>query len=312
MCALPPARAYRGLHHGTQPMIESTPQAGTTGRPVVTRTPQELREALTGAGRTALVPTMGALHEGHCSLMRLAREQADTVVVSIFVNPLQFGPDEDFDRYPRDLATDTEICAKEGVDVVFAPEERTVYPTEQMITVEAGSMGRRLEGASRPGHFTGVLTVVAKLFHLVRPDLAVFGAKDVQQLFLVRRMVADLNFPVEIVGAPILRDHDGLASSSRNVYLSPEERAGALNLSRALRVGADAAPDGAPAVRVAARAVMDAAAEADPPVVLDHLALVDPATFDDVPDDHEGEAILAVAAHIGTTRLIDNVLVTIP
>lgn len=293
-------------------MTEPTPQAATTGRPVVTRTPRELRAALTGAGRTALVPTMGALHEGHRSLMRLAREQADTVVVSIFVNPLQFGPDEDLDHYPRDLPADTALCAKEGVDVIFAPEERTMYPTEQMITVEAGSMGERLEGASRPGHFTGVLTVVAKLFHLVRPDQAVFGAKDVQQISLVRRMVTDLNFPVEIVGAPTLRDPDGLASSSRNVYLSTEERTSALHLSRALRAGTDAAPGGAPAVRAAAGAVMEAAAKADPPVSLDYLALVDPATFGDVPDDHEGEAILAVAARVGATRLIDNASVSLP
>ena len=293
-------------------MTEPTQKATTTGRPVVTRTPAELRAALTGAGRTALVPTMGALHEGHRSLMRLAREQADTVVRSIFVTPLQCGPDEALDRYPRDLPGDTALCEKEGVDVVFAPEERTMYPTEQMITVEAGAMGERLEGASRPGHFTGVLTVVAKLFHLVRPDLAVFGAKDAQQISLVRRMVTDLNFPVEIVGAPTLRDPDGLASSSRNVYLSTEERASALYLSRALHAGADAAPGGARAVRTAAGAVMDAAAKADPPVSLDHLALVDPATFEDAPDDHVGEAILVVAARVGTTRLIDNTSVTLP
>lgn len=289
----------------------TTPWATTACEPVVARTPRELREALTGAGHTALVPTMGALHEGHRSLMRQARERADTVVVSVFVNPLQFGPGEDLDRYPRDLPGDTALCAEEGVDVIFAPEERTMYPAEQMITVEAGAMGERLEGASRPGHFTGVLTVVAKLFHLVRPDLAVFGAKDAQQISLVRRMVVDLNLPVEIVGAPTLRDSDGLASSSRNLYLSTDERTSALHLSRALRAGADAAPDGPSAVRAAAGAVMDAATKADPPVTLDYLALVDPATFADVSDDHKGEAILAVAARVGATRLIDNASVTL-
>jgi pantoate--beta-alanine ligase len=221
-------------------MTEPTPQSATAGGLLVARTPEELRRALSGPGHVALVPTMGALHGGHRSLMRLARERADTVVVSVFVNPLQFGPDEDFDRYPRDLAADTALCAEEGVDVVFAPSVGTMYPAPQMVTVDAGPMGERLEGASRPGHFTGVLTVVAKLLNLVRPDTAVFGEKDAQQIALVRRMVADLDVPVEIVGAPILRDPDGLASSSRNVYLSDAERRSALALSRALRAGREA------------------------------------------------------------------------
>ncbi|WP_431868599.1 pantoate--beta-alanine ligase [Nocardiopsis eucommiae] len=280
--------------------------------PLVVRTPEELRRALTDAGRVGLVPTMGALHGGHRSLMRLARERADTVVVSIFVNPLQFGPNEDLDQYPRDLPGDTRLCAEEGVDVVFAPETATMYPRPQMVTVDAGTMGERLEGASRPGHFTGVLTVVTKLFQLVRPDLALFGAKDAQQIALVRRMVADLDLPVEIVGAPTLRESDGLASSSRNVYLTERDRASALHLSRALRAGADAAPGGADAVRAAARAVLDEAARATPPVELDYLALVDPATFADAADDHRGDAVLAVAARVGRTRLIDNVTVGLP
>jgi pantoate--beta-alanine ligase len=279
--------------------------------PLVAHTPDELRRALTGAGRVALVPTMGALHEGHRSLMRLARERADTVVVSVFVNPLQFGPNEDFDRYPRTLDTDTAVCAEEGVDVVFAPGVDTMYPAEQTVTVHAGAMGDRLEGASRPGFFTGVLTVVSKLLHLVGPDLAVFGSKDVQQLAVVRRMAADLNMPVEIVGAPTLRDPDGLATSSRNVYLSGAERASALSLSRALEAGRAAVPGGPDAVRAAARAVLDDAAGAEPPVELDYLALVDPATFTDVPADHAGEAVLAVAARVGATRLIDNVSLTL-
>ncbi|MEU0239452.1 pantoate--beta-alanine ligase [Nocardiopsis sp. NPDC006198] len=288
-------------------MTEPTPQTATAGGPLVARTPEELRRALSGPGHVALVPTMGALHGGHRSLMRLARERADTVVVSVFVNPLQFGPDEDFDRYPRDLAADTALCAEEGVDVVFAPSVATMYPAPQMVTVDAGPMGERLEGASRPGHFTGVLTVVAKLLNLVRPDTAVFGEKDAQQIALVRRMVADLDVPVEIVGAPILRDPDGLASSSRNVYLSDAERRSALALSRALRAGREAAAGGPDAVRAAAHAVLDGAAGAAPPVVLDYLALVDAATFTEAAPGHRGDAVLAVAARVGSTRLIDNV-----
>ncbi|WP_017569326.1 pantoate--beta-alanine ligase [Nocardiopsis halotolerans] len=288
-------------------MTEPAPHASTG--PLVVHTPDELRRALADAGRVALVPTMGALHEGHRSLMRVARERADTVVVSVFVNPLQFGPNEDFDRYPRTLDTDTAVCAQEGVDVVLAPSVNTMYPAEQTVTVHAGAMGERLEGASRPGFFTGVLTVVSKLLHLVGPDLAVFGRKDAQQLAVVRRMVADLNMPVEIVGAPTLRDPDGLATSSRNVYLSDAERASALFLSRALEAGRAAASEGPGAVRAAARAVLDGAAGATPPVELDYLALVDPATFADAPADHRGEAVLAVAARVGATRLIDNVSV---
>ncbi|WP_028646639.1 pantoate--beta-alanine ligase [Nocardiopsis sp. CNT312] len=287
----------------------TTTRTPATSGPDVARTPGELRSALAGAGRVALVPTMGALHEGHRSLMRLARAEADTVVASVFVNPLQFGPGEDLDRYPRDLPGDVRQCAEEGVEVVFAPDTATMYPREQMVTVDAGTMGERLEGTSRPGHFTGVLTVVAKLFHLVRPDLAVFGEKDAQQIALIRRMTADLNLPVRIVGAPLLRDPDGLAASSRNAYLSARERESALALPRALSAGRAAADRGPDAVRAAARAVLDRAARATPPIVLDYLALVDTATFDEVGADHRGPACLAVAARVGRTRLIDNVTV---
>ncbi|MFI6578791.1 pantoate--beta-alanine ligase [Nocardiopsis sp. NPDC050513] len=293
-------------------MTEPTPQTAPADRPRLVHTADDLRRVLSDAGRVALVPTMGALHEGHRSLMRLARAHADTVVVSVFVNPLQFGPNEDFDRYPRTLDTDAAVCAEEGVDVVFAPSVNTMYPSEQMVTVQAGPMGERLEGASRPGFFTGVLTVVSKLLHLVGPDVAVFGQKDAQQLAVVRRMVTDLNLPVEIVGAPTLRDPDGLATSSRNVYLDQDERASALALSRALNAGRGAAADGPDAVRAAARAVLDEAAKAAPPVEPDYLALVDPATFADVPAGYAGEAVLAVAARVGTTRLIDNVPVRLP
>ncbi|GAA1022699.1 pantothenate synthetase 1 [Acrocarpospora pleiomorpha] len=266
------------------------------------------REAA-GPGRYALVPTMGALHEGHRSLIRLAREQADQVVVSIFVNPLQFGPHEDFSRYPRTFEADLGVCAEEGVRVVFAPAVADMYLPDRQVAVSAGAMGSVVEGAFRPGHFDGVLTVVLKLFNLVQPDVAVFGQKDAQQLALVRRMVADLNLPIAIVGAPTVREADGLALSSRNRYLSPADRMTALNLSKALRAGAvQREPE---RIKDAARAVLETAARFDPPLLLDYLALVDPATFTEVTEDHRGEAILAVAAKVGTTRLIDNVVLAL-
>ncbi|MEV0586913.1 pantoate--beta-alanine ligase [Nonomuraea sp. NPDC050310] len=266
----------------------------------VARTGAELRELLKG-GRVALVPTMGALHEGHRSLMRLARERADQVVVSIFVNPLQFGPNEDFGRYPRTFDQDLEVCAAEGVAAVFAPSVEEMYPPGRQVSVSAGPMATVFEGEVRPGHFDGVLTVVLKLFNLVRPDVAVFGQKDAQQLAMIRRMVADLDVPVEIVGAPTLREPDGLALSSRNRYLSAEERQRALAISRALRAGEmERAPS---AVLAAARAVLD-----EEGLVPDYLALVDPATFTQVDDRYYGPAVLAVAVKIGTTRLLDNVL----
>ncbi len=259
-----------------------------------------------GAGTIALVPTMGALHEGHRSLIRAARTRADQVVVSIFVNPLQFGANEDLSRYPRTFDADLEVCGEEGVAVVFAPSVQDMYHPDRQVSVRSGEMGRIVEGSSRPGHFDGLLTVVLKLFHLVRPDVAVFGQKDAQQLAMIRRMVADLDVPVEIVGAPTVREPDGLALSSRNRYLSADERQVALALSRALRAGAaERAPS---KIRAAAREVLDAAA---PELELDYLALVDPATFRDVPESHTGEAVLAVAARIGATRLIDNEVVVL-
>ncbi|MEU4830280.1 pantoate--beta-alanine ligase [Streptosporangium sp. NPDC023615] len=261
--------------------------------------------ALSGGTALALVPTMGALHEGHRSLIRLARERADQVAVSIFVNPLQFGPSEDFSRYPRTFEADLEICRAEGVGIVFAPSAEEMYPPGRQVGVSAGAMGSVVEGEFRPGHLDGVLTVVLKLFNLVQPDVAVFGQKDAQQLAVIRRMVADLNLPVTVVGAPTIREPDGLALSSRNRYLSPEDRPVALALSRALDEGVR--EHRAPLVRRAARAVLDA----EPSLVLDYLVLVDPATFAEVGDDHTGEAILAVAARVGTTRLIDNVTLTL-
>ncbi|MFC5145033.1 pantoate--beta-alanine ligase [Streptomyces aureoversilis] len=276
----------------------------------LTRDAEELK-ALPRQGRRAVVMTMGALHEGHATLVREARRLAGPdgqVVVTVFVNPLQFGAGEDLDRYPRTLDADLAIAGQAGADAVFAPSVDEVYPGgEPQVRITAGPMGERLEGASRPGHFDGVLTVVAKLLHLTAPDVALFGQKDAQQLALIRRMVRDLNFPVEVVGVPTVREGDNLALSSRNRYLSEADRATALELSRALLAGAAAVDGGAAAVRGAARGILEAAAKLEPPVLLDYLALVDPSDFTEVPDDYAGEAVLAVAAKVGTTRLIDNV-----
>ncbi|MER6527816.1 pantoate--beta-alanine ligase [Streptomyces sp. NPDC001508] len=315
-----------------------------------------LRERFAAPGRTAVVMTMGALHEGHATLVRAARERvgdAGFVIVTVFVNPLQFGAGEDLDRYPRTLEADLKIAEQSGADAVFAPSVDEVYPGGRpQVRISAGPMGERLEGAARPGHFDGVLTIVGKMFHLTRPDLALFGQKDAQQLALIRRMVRDLNFGVDIVAVPTVREPDGLALSSRNRYLSPAERRTALALSRALFAGHDrhaaqealraralevpstraraealsaigesraaadahavakAVPGAAAAVRAAARTVLDEAARYDPPLELDYVALVDPADFTEIDDDFTGEAVLAVAARVGTTRLIDNLPLT--
>jgi pantoate--beta-alanine ligase len=259
------------------------------------------------SGRVAVVPTLGALHEGHLALIRAARKAADAVIVTIFVNPLQFGAGEDLDRYPRDLDADLASCAREGVDVVFAPSVREMYPDgDPAVRVVAGPLGDRFEGSSRPGHFDGVLTVVLKLLHLCQPQLAVFGEKDAQQLALVRQMVADLDLPVQVLAVPIVREADGLALSSRNRYLDPEQRLSATVLRRALLAGAAAGEAGAAAVLNAAREVL----VSDQGVRLDYLRLVTPG-FDDVPVAHRGQALLLVAAYVGPTRLIDNVVVTL-
>jgi pantoate--beta-alanine ligase len=262
-------------------------------------------------GKRGVVMTMGALHEGHLELLKKARHDCDLVVATIFVNPLQFGPNEDFDRYPRTIDDDLKLCAEAGVDVVYAPAVDEVYPGGQpIVKVTPGPMGEVLEGAFRPGFFTGVLTIVNKLLNLTSPDMAFFGQKDAQQLALVRRMVLDLNMPVEIVGVPTVRDEDGLAKSSRNRYLSPEERATALTLSRALFAGQEMAAEGADAVRDAANAVLEPTV-ATGRLVVDYLALVDPRDFSEVPPTFTGEAVLAVAARVGTTRLIDNLPLTL-
>jgi pantoate--beta-alanine ligase len=258
------------------------------------------------APASAVVMTMGALHEGHASLIRAARARAGggLVTVTVFVNPLQFGPNEDLDRYPRTLDADLALAEQAGADLVFAPDAAEVYPGGQpQVRISAGPMGERYEGATRPGHFDGMLTVVAKLLHLTRPGSAFYGQKDAQQLALIRRMATDLDFPVEIVAVPTVREPDGLALSSRNRYLSAEERTDALALSRALFAGRDALDGGPEAVRKAAAASL---AEAGG-LAVDYLALIDPADFTEAAPDHTGPAVLAVAAKAGSTRLIDNV-----
>ena len=253
--------------------------------------------------RIAYVATMGALHEGHRSLIKLAKSLGDVIVVSIFVNPLQFGPGEDYARYPRPLENDLKVCEADGVDIVFVPSVRDLYPAGRQVTLHAGALGTVLEGHSRPGHFNGVLTVVLKLFNIIRPDVAIFGEKDAQQLACIQRMVIDFNLAVELVGAPIVREPDGLALSSRNVFLSASERAVARSLSAALE---KAATQGSVrSARAAAYEVLDRA-EAEPCFELDYATIVNPATFAEVPDDHVGLAVFVVAARVGGTRLIDN------
>ncbi|GGM30156.1 pantoate--beta-alanine ligase [Micromonospora yangpuensis] len=270
-------------------------------------TPAELaaaRARLTGT--VGVVMTMGALHSGHETLLRAAREQADHVLVTIFVNPLQFGPNEDFDRYPRTLDEDLAVCRRAGVDLVFAPSVPDLYPDgAPEIRVDPGRPGADLEGLSRPGFFQGVLTVVLKLLQLTRADLAFFGEKDYQQLTVVRRMVRDLNVPVRIVGVPTVREPDGLALSSRNRYLSPTQRQAALGLSATLRAGAEAAEAGLDAGAVLA-AAHRAFGAVDPTVELDYLVLTDP---DLEPGPVAGEARLLIAASLGGVRLIDNLAI---
>lgn len=262
-------------------------------------------EAERRAGRRiVLVPTMGALHEAHLSLVRTAKRAGDRVVVSLFVNPAQFGPNEDLSTYPRDLARDRELLEKEKVDVLFHPSAAEVYPEGYQTYVEVERLAPLLCGELRPGHFRGVATVVAKLFNMVRPHAAIFGAKDYQQLQVIRRMVADLNFDVDIVSHPTVRDRDGLALSSRNAYLSARERTAALCLSRALRAAeslvSNGERDGA-SVIAAARAVI----EAEPLAEIEYVRLCDPETLEDI-GRIEREALLALAVRVGPARLIDN------
>ncbi|WP_375429991.1 pantoate--beta-alanine ligase [uncultured Friedmanniella sp.] len=265
----------------------------------------EARNALEAEGRrrVVFVATMGALHEGHRSLIRSAHRRGDAVVISVFVNPLQFGPGEDYARYPRPLSDDLDVCDAEGVDLVLVPTVAELYPAGRQVSVSAGTMGSVLEGASRPGHFDGVLTIVLKLLHLVRPQVALFGQKDAQQVACVQRMVTDLNLDVEVVSEPTVREADGLALSSRNIFLTPAERAMACSLAAALEKAATA--DTVAAARIAADEVLDRV-QFEPAFELDYAVMVNPTTFAEIPDDHTGPALFVVAAKVGTTRLIDN------
>jgi len=279
---------------------------GRAATPKVVSDPQVLaceRDLLPGP--VAVVMTMGALHDGHNALLRQARARGASVIATVFVNPLQFGPNEDFDRYPRTRDDDLAVLAAEQVDLVFAPTAAELYPAgPPHVRVDPGPRGTILEGVSRPGFFNGVLTVVLKLLHLTRADAAFFGEKDYQQLSLVRAMVGDLDLDVEIIGVPTVREHDGLALSSRNRYLDSDQRRSALALSRALTAGAAAGHRGAAAVTDVAGAVLSA----EPDLVLDYLALTDPQLG---PPPPYGEARLLVAARIGATRLIDNTALTL-
>jgi pantoate--beta-alanine ligase len=276
----------------------------------IVRTIEEVRSAIHIArihGATiGFVPTMGFLHEGHLSLVRVAREAGATfIVVSIFVNPTQFGPNEDFSRYPRDEQRDAAMLETEGVDLIFLPSVETMYPAGATTTISVGDLSRTLEGQRRPGHFDGVATVVAKLFNIVQPDVAAFGRKDAQQCAVIERLVSDLDLPVRLVFGETLREQDGLAMSSRNAYLSTEERAKAPVLHRALRAGQEAITHGIHSVPDVEK-LMHRVVSEEGGVDVDYLAVVDPQTFE-APADFARDVLLAGALRVGKTRLIDNV-----
>ena len=276
----------------------------------ICKTIEEMRSAsrdTRGEGkRFGFVPTMGALHEGHLSLVRAAKAKSDVVAVSIFVNPLQFGPTEDLAKYPRSFDRDRELLENEAVDIVFAPQPEEMYPKGGVTYVTVEGLSEKLCGRSRPGHFRGVATVVAKLFHIVEPDLAFFGQKDAAQATIIRRMVRDLNLPVEIVVCPIVREPDGLAMSSRNVYLRPEERKAALVLNRSLTETKNRFDQGERNARKLIAAGKRVMAQ-ESRVRLDYFEIVDPNTLDPVLEV-TSSALVAIAALVGTTRLIDNIL----
>jgi pantoate--beta-alanine ligase len=267
----------------------------------------ELRSARrTMLGTVGLVPTMGALHQGHLSLVRAAKKSCDHVIATIFVNPTQFAPNEDLDKYPRTLEADCAQLEREGVDLLFAPAREEMYPAGETTRILVGPVADRLDGASRPGHFTGVATIVAKLFHLAAPHKAFFGQKDAAQVAVLRQMVRDLNFDLELIVEPIVRDPDGLAMSSRNRYLSAEERRQALVLSRALTTAASAYRYGETHAEHLIN-LMNTVIVTERAVRIDYIALVDPDTLLPLAIAVPG-ALLAIAAHVGTTRLIDNQL----
>ena len=279
----------------------------------ISRTIAETRSALQTArvhgAAIGFVPTMGFLHDGHLSLVRVARDAGVTfIVVSIFVNPLQFGPNEDFSRYPRDEERDAAMLESAGVDLLFLPPVEVMYPEGATTKISVSGVSKPLEGERRPGHFDGVATVVAKLFNIVQPDVAAFGRKDAQQCAVIERMVRDLDVPLRLVFGETLREHDGLAMSSRNAYLSPDERAKAPVLHRALRAGEEAITHGIHSVPDVEK-LMHRVVSEEGGVEVDYLAVVDPLTFE-APSDFEREVLLAGAVRIGRTRLIDNVRIS--
>ena len=275
---------------------------------IISGSVQETREVIGNWKKrgfsVGLVPTMGYLHPGHISLIERARKENDMVVVSIFVNPLQFGPNEDLDKYPRDMAHDREVCEKAGADLIFAPQTSEMYPCENLVFADVKGLDEGLCGAKRPGHFRGVCTVVSKLFNIVLPDRAYFGEKDAQQLAIIRRMVKDLNFGTAIVSCPIVREPDGLAMSSRNLYLSPEERKAALSLSRSLSAAKELMRKGEKdSVKI--REAIVAGISSEPLVKIDYAEIVDSADLSPV-EKIEKPVLAAAAVYFGKTRLIDN------
>lgn len=284
-------------------------------KPVVLRDKKAARAYVTAqqkAGKTiALVPTMGALHEGHASLMRQARPKADIVIVSVFVNPTQFGPNEDFAKYPRTFQDDLLVCEREKVDAVFAPQPKDMYFEDRSAWVNEESLSRFLCGARRIGHFKGVCTVVSKLFNLFQPQVACFGKKDAQQLLILERMIRDLDFPIKVIECPLIREKSGLALSSRNKYLSPEEKKQALVLSQSLKAAKEAVSSGKSANQV--RSLINKIITSAPLAKIDYVSVVDRGTLEEVKSFRPGQKILiALAVYFGTTRLIDNVWLTTP
>jgi pantoate--beta-alanine ligase len=268
---------------------------------------QKRCEDLRLSGKTlGFVPTMGFLHEGHLELMRIAKRHADVVIVSIFVNPAQFGPAEDFDRYPRDTEGDLEKARSVGVDIVFLPSVPEIYPDGYQTKVSVDRLTKHLCGVSRPGHFDGVTTVVAKLFNITKPHIAVFGQKDYQQLTVISRMVRDLNMDLDIVGVPTFREPDGLAMSSRNAYLDPEQRRSALSLKKSLDLARHLLEKGERRAEEVKKAV-EGLILSHPHTAIDYVTLCDPVTLEDV-ETLEAETLLALAVKVGNTRLIDNCL----
>jgi pantoate--beta-alanine ligase len=284
-------------------------------KPVILRDKKAARAYVTAqqkAGKTiALVPTMGALHEGHASLMRQARPKADIVIVSVFVNPTQFGPNEDFAKYPRTFQDDLLVCEREKVDAVFAPQPKDMYFEDRSAWVNEESLSRFLCGARRIGHFKGVCTVVSKLFNLFQPQVACFGKKDAQQLLILERMIRDLDFPIKVIECPLIREKSGLALSSRNKYLSPEEKKQALVLSQSLKAAKEAVSSGKSANQV--RNLITKIITSAPLAKIDYVSVVDRGTLEEVKSFKPGQKILiALAVYFGTTRLIDNVWLTTP